>query len=200
MPGRRAHTVLVTSAEPNEGKTTTALNLAMAAAQSGRRVVLVDSDMRRSALRLFLGSNGRKGLSDCLIGQVELADVLQSALGTNLRLLSAGTRATTCSARTKYGASPSRARAGGRSSSLCPLRFGRASCWLCDAVLMVCVPGASHRRAVQRASALLNQSGCAVSGMVLNKVEQNRGRGYYGYYHSYGDGAGDGAGVGTPPA
>ena len=56
---------------------------------------------------------------------------------------------------------------------------------LADAVLMVCVPGASNRRALQRARTLLGQLGQTISGVVLNKVEHRPGYGYYYGYHYY---------------
>jgi capsular exopolysaccharide synthesis family protein len=61
-----------------------------------------------------------------------------------------------------------------------------------DAVLMVCVPGSSHRRALRRARLLLAQTGRSISGVVLNKVESKPGYGdyyggYYSYYHYYDD-------------
>jgi succinoglycan biosynthesis transport protein ExoP len=72
-----ALTIGVTSSTASEGKTTTTANLAIALADSGLRVVVVDADLRRPALATVLGLEGAVGLSDLLIGKVELDDVAQ---------------------------------------------------------------------------------------------------------------------------
>ncbi|WP_395640502.1 polysaccharide biosynthesis tyrosine autokinase [Pseudolysinimonas sp.] len=83
---------VVTSALPEEGKTTTAANLAITIAQSGARVVVVDADLRRPRLAEQLGLEGAVGLSDVLIGRVALADALQQWGNLPLHVLPAGTR------------------------------------------------------------------------------------------------------------
>lgn len=83
---------VVTSAVPNEGKTTTAANLAITIAQSGARVVVVDADLRRPRLADQLGLEGSVGLSDVLIGRVAIDDALQSWGGLSLHVLPAGSR------------------------------------------------------------------------------------------------------------
>ncbi|WIB26929.1 polysaccharide biosynthesis tyrosine autokinase [Curtobacterium sp. MCSS17_015] len=65
----------VTSAVPAEGKSTTAANLAIAMAENGARVVLVDADLRRPRVAEILGIDGSAGLTDVLIGKAELDDV-----------------------------------------------------------------------------------------------------------------------------
>ena len=57
-------TLIVTSSGPSEGKSTLAVNLAAVIAQGGRRVVLLDADLRRPALHRYLGIPNRKGLTD----------------------------------------------------------------------------------------------------------------------------------------
>ena len=80
-----AKTVMVTSAGPREGKSTTIANLAIALARSGRHVVLVDLDLRRPMLsRLFHLPDGR-GITDLAARDTELVDVLQPVGVTPLR-------------------------------------------------------------------------------------------------------------------
>lgn len=67
---------LITSAAPNEGKTTVATNLAISLANTGASVVLVDADLRKPSVAKFMGVDGSVGLSNVLVGMVELADVL----------------------------------------------------------------------------------------------------------------------------
>ncbi|MBF4601641.1 polysaccharide biosynthesis tyrosine autokinase [Frigoribacterium sp. VKM Ac-1396] len=88
--GLAARVFAVTSAGPGEGKTTTTANLAVSLAEAGLRVVVVDADMRRPNLAKVLGIEGAVGLSDLLIGRVELDDVVQPWGGDALGVLPAG--------------------------------------------------------------------------------------------------------------
>ena len=69
-------TILVTSALAREGKSTTSANLAIALARAGRRVALVDLDLRRPALSTFFDLKGRPGVTQIALREAELADVL----------------------------------------------------------------------------------------------------------------------------
>lgn len=82
--------ILVTSALPGEGKTSTAVNLALMLAQSGHRVVLVDADMRRPTVGNVLGLESGVGLSTVLTHQVELVDALQRYGADHLHVLTSG--------------------------------------------------------------------------------------------------------------
>ncbi|QEO13677.1 polysaccharide biosynthesis tyrosine autokinase [Agromyces intestinalis] len=68
---------VVTSSIEGEGKSTTAANLAIAIADAGSRVLLVDADLRRPKMAQYLGLEGAAGLTDLLIGRAELQDVIQ---------------------------------------------------------------------------------------------------------------------------
>ncbi len=70
---------LITSASPNEGKTTTALNLAASLTWSGSSVILIEGDLRRPALGQTLGLSSRHDLSSVLTGEVELSRALVSS-------------------------------------------------------------------------------------------------------------------------
>jgi Mrp family chromosome partitioning ATPase/capsular polysaccharide biosynthesis protein len=73
---RHARTIMITSAVPGEGKSTTAANLAVALARAGRQVALVDLDLRRPSLHLFLDRNREPGLTDVVLGRVPLEEAL----------------------------------------------------------------------------------------------------------------------------
>jgi succinoglycan biosynthesis transport protein ExoP len=68
---------VVTSSIPGEGKSTTTANLAIAMAETGARVALIDGDLRLPRVAEYMGIEGGVGLTDVLIGRAELADVLQ---------------------------------------------------------------------------------------------------------------------------
>ncbi|TWE12022.1 polysaccharide biosynthesis tyrosine autokinase [Rudaeicoccus suwonensis] len=82
--------ISVTSSIAGEGKTTTSANLGMALAEAGSRVCLIEGDLRRPRLLEYLGMEGAVGLTDALIGRVDLADVIQPYGDTSLAVLGAG--------------------------------------------------------------------------------------------------------------
>ncbi|WP_114203080.1 polysaccharide biosynthesis tyrosine autokinase [Janibacter anophelis] len=84
------HSFVVTSAMPGEGKTTTAVNLALAMADSGRRTLLVDADLRNPSVARTLGMEGSVGLTTILLGEAEPHDVIQSWGAAGMDVLPAG--------------------------------------------------------------------------------------------------------------
>ena len=82
--------ILLTSSQPQEGKTTISLNLACSLAQLGRRVVLIDADMRRPDCARQLGVESGKGLSEYLQGMAELDEAIKPTAVPGLSLLSSG--------------------------------------------------------------------------------------------------------------
>jgi len=82
--------MVITSAVPNEGKTTTALNLAFALGEAGHRVILVEADLRRPRLAKYLQLVENVGMTNVLSGAAELDDVLQSTANPAVTVLAAG--------------------------------------------------------------------------------------------------------------
>lgn len=74
---RRGRSYVISSAGPSEGKSTTTANLAIALAEAGSRVALLDGDLRLPKVAEYMGLEGGAGLTDVLIGRAEVADVLQ---------------------------------------------------------------------------------------------------------------------------
>jgi capsular exopolysaccharide synthesis family protein len=82
--------LVVTSAMPNEGKTTTATNLALTFAEAGSSVVLVEADLRRPQAAAYLDMEGAVGLTNVLAGQADIDDVLQPWGDSSLTVLPSG--------------------------------------------------------------------------------------------------------------
>ena len=82
--------IAVTSTQPREGKTTTAINLALALSIGGSRVLLIDADMRRPSVHKSLGIENERGLAQLLAGKAKMRDVVQR-LESGLLVVTAGT-------------------------------------------------------------------------------------------------------------
>ncbi|RMG20087.1 MAG: polysaccharide biosynthesis tyrosine autokinase [Deltaproteobacteria bacterium] len=82
--------IVVTSAGPREGKTTTVIDLGIVMAQSGAKVLLVDTDMRRPRLHKALGVPGGAGLSNLILGEVEIDEVIRHTDVEGMSLLPCG--------------------------------------------------------------------------------------------------------------
>ncbi|MEE6295625.1 polysaccharide biosynthesis tyrosine autokinase [Georgenia wangjunii] len=86
----RPSSVVVTSSVSGEGKSTTAVNLAVSLSDAGSQVVLVDADLRRPSIAEYTGLEGRVGLTTVLIGKASLDDVLQPWGSSTLDVLTSG--------------------------------------------------------------------------------------------------------------
>lgn len=85
-----AKSVVVTSSLPGEGKSTTAANLAIALSQAGQKVCLVDADLRRPSIDVYLGLERNAGLTTAIIGEMDINDLLQPWGADDLFVLTAG--------------------------------------------------------------------------------------------------------------
>ena len=82
--------IVFTSSIPGEGKTTTTANLAITMAAGGARVCIVEGDLRRPRLLEYMGMDGTLGLTNVLIGRVDLAEVIQQFGDTSVYVVGAG--------------------------------------------------------------------------------------------------------------
>jgi capsular exopolysaccharide synthesis family protein len=89
-PDHPIRTLVVTSPSPQEGKTTTAINLAVTMAEAGGRVLLLDTDMRRPRLHRSFGVPNQTGISTVVVGKATLEDAIKRTDVPNLDVLTCG--------------------------------------------------------------------------------------------------------------
>src|SRR5262249_37980389 len=90
--GERHKVVQVTSPNMGDGKSTVIANVAVAIAQSGRKVILIDADLRRPRAHRIFGLTARKGLAQVIAGTAELVEAVQPTVVPNLSVLPCGAR------------------------------------------------------------------------------------------------------------
>lgn len=185
--------IAVTSAISGEGKSTTAINLAAALAETGARVCLIDADLRRPTLADSLGLVGDVGLTTALIGRAPIESVMQDA-GRNLSVLTSG----------PVPPNPSELLISAHASDvignvadmfdftiidtapLLPVTDGAEVAALADATLVVARSGKTTREQAARCIEALAKVGEKPVGVILNMVSRSRS-GYgsgYGYYYA----------------
>jgi succinoglycan biosynthesis transport protein ExoP len=214
---------LFTSAVPNEGKSFSSANYALALAQQGYRVLLIDGDLRRPSLhKIFLPTSEEakpeeeSGIVDCLVGAADLSSVVRTvsagrlelevsekatATGGQLSVLTGGRRAPNPA---ELLSGPSFGRLLSEAARLfdrvvidsAPVLAVSDTLLMTPLVQTVCVvvyAGKTPRNAVQRALGMLTAAGGRPAGVVLNRLPARSGSGYYYYYASHGYGKGEGA-------
>ena len=184
--------ILITSALPQEGKTTTSINTAIVLAQKGTRVLLIDADLRRPSIHKTLGMGPKTGLSNVLTGNATLQQaVVRSSILPTLFVLTAGTpppnpaellassnmRDILAELREQYDhiivdTPPT------LSVTDAVVMSTRA-----DAVVLVIRSGQTTKQALRRARDLLMQVNARVAGVLLNAVDLTSPD-YY-YYYEY---------------
>ncbi|MFL5348011.1 MAG: CpsD/CapB family tyrosine-protein kinase [Hyalangium sp.] len=173
--------IAFTSALPGEGKTVTAVNLALAAAKANteRRILLIDADLRRSQVGSVLGIRGKTGLAELLAGECDVRDVVRRFNATRLAVIPAGSTPeeptqVLASSRMKQFLQAVRENFDEVYIDLPPtLPFADASILshLADGVLMVVRANATPTKAVNLAVEQLG--GAPILGCVLNGAEVN---------------------------
>ncbi|HUQ62730.1 MAG TPA: polysaccharide biosynthesis tyrosine autokinase [Acidimicrobiales bacterium] len=193
----------VTSPAASDGKTTTAVNLAVVLAQSGLRMVVVDCDLRRPSIHRFFGLSSEVGLTSVVVGRATLSAALQPVPGVpNLSVLTSGplphNPADFVSSR-RVGEVLASLRAEGATvmidcPPLLPVTDASIMASRADATLLVVSAGVTSRKQLKRAVELLRQVGAPLAGTVFNRVTSG-GAGYeYGYAYYGREGGGGGGG------
>ena len=192
--GDECHVVMVASALPEEGKTTTAFNLAKVFATSGSKVLLIDADLRKPRLHRMINAKNVRGLTSVVLGERTASEVIHRMPNLpDLDLMTSGPLP------------PNPPEVFGKLSFKKLLDEARGIYdWVLidtppvgmvtDAVIcassveisVLVIQSASTKREIVRdAVRLLARTGTRIAGAVLNKVEMERDRHYYKAYYSY---------------
>ncbi|MEI6261076.1 MAG: polysaccharide biosynthesis tyrosine autokinase [Deltaproteobacteria bacterium] len=185
---------LMTSAIPNEGKTITAVNLAVAMAQMGEKVLIVDCDMRRRNLHNVFDIGNESGISDVLVDPAKLSQAIQHLESyPNLDILTGGTLAPNPSEllgseRMKEFIDKTREqydRVIIDSPPLLAFSDALVLANLADGVIMVIWGGKTPRDLIHKAIQPLKGIDARILGVVLNKIDTTKKSYYYYPYYSY---------------
>ena len=183
--------LMITSAVPGEGKTTTAINTAVAFAASGVRVLLIDADLRRPNVHRMLKLKRNPGLSEVLSADQDIHEVMQSSHIDNLIVVPSG----------HLPHNPSELIGSRKMRELIAQMGQEFDLVICDApsiivvtdpilmstqvdsILMVVSVNYARRETITRALKLLEGTSGHLVGVVLNGLEATRRRYYYYYYY-----------------
>jgi len=195
MGGRSSF--VVTSSIPSEGKSTSTINLAIALADAGKRVALLDTDLRKPKVAEYLSIEGGAGLTDVLIGRAKVNEVMLPWGGRSLYVLPAG----------KIPPNPSELLGSQQMTVLLEMLERDFDVVLCDAppllpvtdaailaratsgALMVVSAGRTTKHQLTGATEALNTVGAKLAGFIMSMVPT---RGPDSYYSAYGYGYGYG--------
>ncbi len=195
--GRPPKILLVTSSQAGEGKTTTAINIAITLSQTGGKVILLDCDMRNPRVHKVIGLDNTKGMSTYLSGNADLSSMIQQTEIPNLAAVSAG----------RIPPNPAELLGSPRmkqgltlldeyfdhividSPPVLSVTDARIISSLVDGVILVVKGGETPKEAVQRTKRLLQEVHAHVLGTLLNNVDVHSPDYYYYskyYYYGYG--------------
>ncbi|HDZ12892.1 MAG TPA: polysaccharide biosynthesis tyrosine autokinase [Bacteroidetes bacterium] len=196
------HSILVSSPGPGEGKSTSVTNLAITIAQMGTKTILVDSDLRRPVIHSLFGVQKDVGLTNYLVGNAALEDVIRSTAVDNLYLMTSGV----------LPPNPAELVGSKRMKALVELLSKQFDYVLfdsppiiavtdaivmapmVDAVVLVVRSQLTDKNATKRAFELLNNVNAYMPGVLLNDVSSAYIYGsyyyYYYYYYYYGEESG----------
>jgi tyrosine-protein kinase Etk/Wzc len=193
---QKLKSILITSSGPKEGKSTTAANLAIALAQAGNKVVLIDGDLRRPVVHSIFGMDKEDGLTNHFMGTLSYKKLARKTIIDNLSIITSGV----------LPPNPSELLASEKMQELLsqlqddydiilvdspPIIAVTDAAILStkvDGTILVVSSGQTNRDAIQRARDLLENVDARILGVLLNGVDLQGMYGsyyYYYYYHYY---------------
>ena len=188
----RPRALVITSAVPGEGKTSTATNLAIALAQTGQRILLVDGDLRRPKAAQMLGLERSVGLTTVLVGRSELHESIQKHSNSGIFFLASG----------PIPPNPTEVLQSNAAHALfdqlsdmfdmviidapplLPVSDAAIMARDVDGAILVVRHGKTTKEQVRQARSRLTQVGANLFGVAVNMTPK-RGRGPYGYSYEY---------------
>ncbi|OCT11020.1 capsular biosynthesis protein [Paenibacillus pectinilyticus] len=184
-------TVLITSAQPAEGKSTTAANLSVAYAQEGKKVLLIDADLRKPTIHHYFAKSNRYGLTSTLANQTEIEEVIFKTTVENLFIITSG----------PIPPNPSELLMSQKMTALLadmatqfdmiiidsPPTLAVADAQIlatkCDGVVMVISEGKVKRDVARKAIENLERVQAKILGVVLNNKRHKKSDVSYNYYY-----------------
>lgn len=187
-------TIVVTSSAPGEGKSTTVGNLALVMAQSGKKVLLIDSDLRKPTVHKRFKLSNQEGITNILIEEKNPFEVIQK-YSDNLYILTSGI----------LPPNPAEVVASNKlknfieemkshfdyilldSPPVIAVTDAQILSSFMDGVILVVSSGEAEKELVKKAKDLLDKVNANIIGVVLNKLELKSRKGYGYYYYYYGE-------------
>ena len=204
--GSRVKKVLITSVAPNDGKSIITMMLAKAFAESGKKTVVIDADVRKSVLRnRYSIEMETSGLTQVLTGQVQPKDAVYHTSVPNLDLVLSGPYSPTptelfedvmCANFFHYLTEQGYDMVLIDTPPLGTVIDAAILARYSDGIAIVAASEDTSRRALQRVKEQIDKTGVRFLGVILNKVRMDKGSYYSSYYHGYGYGYGYGKGYG----
>ena len=192
--GSNIKTIMITSSMPDEGKSDISMALAQSLTQIGKKVLLIDADIRKSILvARYQLDQEVFGLSQYLSGQKNLDEVLYNTTTENLDIIFSGPYSPNPAELLEEGLFEKMVEAAKAdydyviidTPPMANLIDGAIVARHCDGAVIVIESGAISYRLEQKVKSQIEKSGCRILGVVLNKVDLSEDK-YYGKYRKYG--------------
>jgi capsular exopolysaccharide synthesis family protein len=190
----RPNSIVITSAVQSEGKTSTATNLAIALAQTGLRVLLVDGDLRRPKVASMLGLERSVGLTTILVGRSELHDSIQRHAASGIYFLASGPIPPNPTEVLQSHAAQSLFDRVSQmfdmviidAPPLLPVSDAAIIARDVDGAILVVRHGKTTKEQLRQAGLRLSQVGATMLGTMVNMTPKRGGKAYgYGYGYGY---------------
>lgn len=183
--------LVISSAVPGEGKTMTSTNLAVALAQTGRNVLIIDADLRRPRVATALGLDPAVGLTTALVGKSEIDDAIQVHEPSGLHVLASGAKPPNPTEILQSKITQDLIRRLRNSYDtviidappLLPVADASVLATLADGVIMVIRHGKTTRDQVEEAANRIDRVAGKLYGVVVNMVAKRAVGSYYYYYY-----------------